>query len=85
MVWVAIVEAVALVAVVSVFARALLSLQRQQARREDLLIAQLLHATGNAWTPPPIDEWQAKLERSREERRDYERSWTPTPEQRPND
>lgn len=79
MVWVAIVEAVALVVTVATFVRAFAGLQRQHARREDLLIAQLLHATGNAWTPPPIDEWRrdaAPVDREK-------RTWTPTPEQHP--
>ena len=80
MVWVAIVEAVALVVLVAMFVRAFAGLQRQHARREDLLIAQLLHATGNAWTPPPIDEWRRE---AAADRVPESRTWTPTPEQRP--
>lgn len=79
MVWVAIVEAVALVVAVATFVRAFAGLQRQHARREDLLIAQLLHTTGNAWTPPPIDEWR----RDTKPREPEKRTWTPTPEQHP--
>lgn len=52
----ALVEAVALVLAVAVVLRALARMQRQHARREDLLLDRLLHATGKPWTPAPADE-----------------------------
>lgn len=42
-----------LAAVVTAFASLLRAQQRAHNRREDLLINQLLHATGKTWTPPP--------------------------------
>lgn len=48
-----VVLAATLVIVVSVFSRLLVSQQRAHARREDLLLNQLMHATGKTWTPPP--------------------------------
>lgn len=51
------VVALALVAVlalvVAVFGAIVARMQRAHARREDLLVNQLLHAAGNAWQPPP--------------------------------
>lgn len=82
MAWiVALVEAVALVVVASTMLRAIASMQRQHARREDLLIAQLLHATGHTWTPPPVDE----AKQSPADRGFTPPAWTPTPEQLPVD
>lgn len=78
MVWVAITEAGALIAVVSILARLLISQQRAHARREDLLINQLLHATGRAWQPAPAVE----ADRERERGDDLKRArWTASPEQ----
>lgn len=41
------------VLVVSLAAKAIGRLQRQHARREDLLLNQLLHATGKPWNEAP--------------------------------
>lgn len=53
------------VAVVA-FASLLRGQQRAHARREDLLLNQLLHATGKPWQPAPADEkpplWQPARE-----------------------
>ena len=38
------------------FAGLLRSQQRAHARREDLILNQLLHAVGRTWTPPPAPE-----------------------------
>lgn len=54
MIAVALAEAAALVAVVVAFAGVVRSLIRQHARERDLLINQLLHATGNPWQPAPV-------------------------------
>ena len=56
MVYVALAELAALALVSSVFARLLVSQQRSHARREDLILNQLLHAAGKAWLPAPADE-----------------------------
>lgn len=80
MLYVALVLAGALVAVVISFAGVVRSLVRQHARERDLLINQLLHATGKPWQPAPETEAQ----RSRlAERHERERSFTLTPEQEP--
>jgi hypothetical protein len=34
-------------------------MQHAHARREDLLVNQILHLSGRTWTPPPADEWTA--------------------------
>ena len=44
-----------LAATVVCFANLMRSQQRSHARREDLLVAQLLHAAGNPWRTPPIE------------------------------
>lgn len=83
--------AVAAIAAYTLVVIALLSAMRQQARaharREDLLLNQLLHATGNAWSPPPVDEWRERMREARDARREQMEPipWTATPEQLPND
>ena len=56
MIWVALVEAVAIVALAVVFAGLVRSLLRQQARERDLLLNQIMHLAGRTWTPPPASE-----------------------------
>lgn len=56
MIAVALVEAVALVAVVVAFAGVVARMQRAHARREDLLVNQLCHLVGRDWHPAPADE-----------------------------
>lgn len=80
MLYVALVLAAALVATVLAFAGLVRSLIRQQARERDLLINQLLHATGNAWQPAPAAE-QRREQRERD--LEAEIRWTPSPEQLP--
>lgn len=58
MVYVALAEAIVLLAVTSIFAGLLRSAIRSSARREDLLLDKLLHAVGQPWTPPPADEYE---------------------------
>jgi hypothetical protein len=53
---VCITEAVALVAVAWCFTSLLRAKERAAARREDLLLNQLLHAVGRPWQPAPADE-----------------------------
>lgn len=52
------------------------SQHRAHARREDLLINQLLHAVGRDWQPAPADERAPAPEPE-------ERYWTATPDQDP--
>jgi hypothetical protein len=53
---VAIVLAVALIAVTGSLTGLVRSLQRAHARREDLLLNQLLHVAGRPWLPAPASE-----------------------------
>lgn len=83
MTWVALAEAAAIVVLLLTFDRRQASQQRAHSRREDLLVNQLLHATGRTWQPAPAD-------RPSEERPDpwapiREATWTATPEQLPID
>lgn len=71
---------VLLAIVLSVFTGLLRSQHRAHSRREDLLINQLLHAVGKAWTPPPAEAWTAP---AAGEPLVAELDWTPTPEQSP--
>jgi hypothetical protein len=81
MVLVALAEAAVIVLIVGAFLRALASQQRSHARREDLLVNQLLHSVGRDWQPSPADEHRRA---SRAEDRGFTPpSWTPTPEQLP--
>lgn len=76
MVYVALAEAAAIVTMVSVFGGLLRSQQRTHARREDLLLNQLLHAAGKTWQPPPTLPEPEPQEPTA-------RTWTATPEQMP--
>lgn len=49
---------------------------RQHARERDLLLNQLLHATGKPWQAAPADDKPEPAPRE-------PRSWTATPEQQP--
>jgi hypothetical protein len=82
MVLVAVVEAVALVAIVVAFAGILARSQRAHARREDLLINQLLHAAGKTWQPAPAETAGAG---GRREPEPALVRFTPSPEQLPVD
>jgi hypothetical protein len=78
--------AIALLAVVMVLAGLLRSQQRAHARREDLLVNQILHLSGRTWQSPPAgDDVLAKLrEKIGESRGDREAaSWIVSPEQMP--
>jgi len=55
-IWVALVEALAIVALAVVFAGLVRSLLRQQARERDLLLNQIMHLAGRTWEPPPAAE-----------------------------
>lgn len=78
MIIVTIVLAAALVVSLSIFASALRSQQRAHARREDLLLNQLLNAVGKPWQPAPADEREPVTPREIPPRR-----YTATPEQFP--
>lgn len=88
MLFVALVEAAALVVLVSLFSGILRSVLRSSARREDALIDKVLHAVGNPWNVAPADEFvppsrplfddDGELALSQT----YSR-FTPTPEQEP--
>lgn len=54
--------------------------QRSHARREDLLLNQLLHLSGRTWQPPPAEQWTAAKDGDPLVR---EFEWTATPEQQP--
>ena len=56
MTYVALTEAVALVALAMVFAGLVRSMIRQQARERELLLDKLMHLAGRTWTPPPASE-----------------------------
>lgn len=58
MMWVTLAVVAGWVVSLVVGARALERARREHARREDLLVNQLLHAAGRTWTPPPADDWQ---------------------------
>lgn len=82
MVYVALTEAAALLVTVLVFAGLLRSMTRAHARREDLLLNQMLNLAGKPWQPSPAAEsrlevWQERIDEAREQRR----SWTVNPEQ----
>ena len=55
MLYVALAEAAALAVVSLTFAGLLRSVLRSTARERDLVLNQLLHATGRTWTPPPAE------------------------------
>ena len=56
MIWVALVEAVAIVAPAVVSAGLVRSLLRQQARERDLLLNKVMFLAGKPWEPPPASE-----------------------------
>lgn len=56
--------------------------EREHHRERQMLIAQLLHATGKTWTTPPAEE-QRWLERQRESRESRARVQWISPEQQP--
>lgn len=55
MVYVALLEAVALVAVTLVFAGLVRSMVRQQARERAGLLDRIMHLAGRTWEPPPAE------------------------------
>ena len=57
MLYVALVEAAALVALVSTFSRILRSTLREGSRRENALLDRVLHVSGNPWNVAPADEF----------------------------
>lgn len=82
MLFVALAEAAVLVILIVSFAGLLRSQQRAHARREDLLMNQMLNLAGKPWQTSPaaseqLDEWRQRLEDARAERRE----WTTSPEQ----
>ena len=56
MIYVALIEAVALIVTGLSFAGVVRSLVRQQARERDLLLNQIMHLSGHTWTPPPAHD-----------------------------
>ncbi len=74
---VAIAALVALVLVVWLMVGLLRSEQRAHARREDLLVNQLLAAAGHPWQPSPADEQRAQTNGHKRIR------FFPAPEQMP--
>jgi hypothetical protein len=86
MLYVALVEATALIVLVSLFSQMLRSVLRSSARREDALIDKVLHTAGMPWTPAPADrqsqepiDWEEQMERLTQH---YSR-FTTSPEQEP--
>jgi hypothetical protein len=79
--FVVLILAVALVAVVVVFAALLRWQQRAYTRERHLLVNQLLHATGRTWQPPPRVETAA--DHAEADGSNGWRTWTATPEQEP--
>lgn len=56
MLYVALAEAAAIAVIAITSAGILRSVLRQTARERDLILNQLLHATGYTWTPPPAEK-----------------------------
>lgn len=84
MTYLALAELGVLLVTISAFAGLLRAQQRAHARREDLLLNQLLHAVGKPWQPAP--ETEASWERAEQTLRDRETRevrFTPSPEQFP--
>lgn len=81
MLYVCLAEAALIALLASIFAGALRSSSRAHARREDLLVNQLLNAVGRTWQPPPRDE--AVLSVIDEAEVEGWRQWTASPEQEP--
>lgn len=81
MVYVCLAEAAVLVVAVIAFAGLLRSMSRAHARREDLLVNQLLHAVDKAWQPAPSElHERSKWSEAAEEK---VREWYASPEQEP--
>jgi hypothetical protein len=79
MVYVCLAEAAALAAAIIAFCGLLRSSSRAHARREDLLVNQLMHATGHTWSPPP-----KVLDLGADDSSPLEvETWSATPEQWP--
>lgn len=82
MLYLAVVQAVALVvalALVGGLVRALRAQSRSHARREDALLDKLLHTVGKPWTPSPSETYAWSNHATEPE----PTSWTPSPEQLP--
>lgn len=62
MIYVALLEGVALIATALIFAGLLRSVIRQAARERGLLLDQMMHLAGRTWTPPPALEPVAEPE-----------------------
>lgn len=71
----------ALLVSVSVLGRLLVSQQRAHARREDLLVNQLMHLAGKTWSPAPAESW-GPADTGEPLVRDVQ-DWTAAPEQQP--
>ena len=56
MIYIALLEGVALLATALTFAGCVRSLVRQQARERATLIDQICHLAGRTWTPPPAEQ-----------------------------
>lgn len=80
MTYVALAELGALVLTILAFAGLIRAQQRAHARREDLLVNQLLHAVGKTWTPSPDVELR---ESRRQTSHPLEVRFTGSPEQLP--
>lgn len=74
---------IALAAVQALTFSAILHRQsRAHARREDLLLNQLLHAVGTPWQPAPaIEEWRDRADAAKADREQYEHRYTLNPEE----
>lgn len=84
MTYLAVGELAVLVLTVLAFTNLLRGQQRAHARREDLLVNQLLHAAGKTWQPSPESEaWRKRQEEAQDDRREYEVRFTASPEQLP--
>lgn len=88
MTYVALVEAAAIIVLVSLFSGLLRSVLRSTQRREDQLLDKLLYAAGKPWTPAPADEFTPPPRPLYDDEgemllsQQYAR-FTPTPEQEP--
>jgi hypothetical protein len=71
----------ALIVVCVSFVGALERQRRAHARREELLVNQVMHLSGKSWTPPPAERWTAPAGDDPLVAEIGE--WTATPEQQP--
>lgn len=81
MLYVALAEAVVVVVLVIAFAGLFKSLSRDHARRENLLLNQLLHAVDRPWQPAPADLAAGNGHRDDDDPEPSYRLWTTSPEQ----